>query len=410
MKTFGLRRTFNRNETVTFRKSPRVGGGVSSGEGFTLVELLVVIAIIGILIALLLPAVQAAREAARRSQCSNQMRQVALACMTFEDSNKSLPDASYQKGMCVAWMAKTGLGSSSRDRISYIVPILPYVEQKALYDLYYQIYDSRSGFSPWTTGATVKYNNGTTDITIENPNMKDVPTMRCPSDAVRPASSTGWEGFASTSYHCNRGDVVLDYGNWESRGPMGNGSQTGSGLSAITDGLSNTILIGEVGMGENTSSRRVISGFARDDSFQYVGSGTYAGRPIMCTARAQNGMLSGTLETNNNWAKGRRMSDANPIYTEFFTIISPNRPSCGASGESGAMITASSYHSGGVNVSMCDASVRFVSDSVQCGNQSKGPIDVDASLTNERKYSGTSIYGVWGAMGSKSGNETITLP
>ena len=107
-----------RNDPRTARPSCRVSGGLASRCGFTLVELLVVIAIIGILVALLLPAIQAAREAARRSSCLNNLKQIGLACQTFHDSKKQLPNAAT---------GVTGL--------SYIAQILPFLEDNNLRDL-----------------------------------------------------------------------------------------------------------------------------------------------------------------------------------------------------------------------------------------------------------------------------------
>ena len=96
-------------------------------RGFTLVELLVVIAIIGILVALLLPAVQAAREAARRSQCSNNLKQIGLAVLNYEQAIKSLPPGAIALGYCC----------STYSGISWPISILPYLEQQSLYDLYH---------------------------------------------------------------------------------------------------------------------------------------------------------------------------------------------------------------------------------------------------------------------------------
>src|SRR5512139_1124671 len=100
-------------------------------RGFTLIELLVVIAIIGLLIALLLPAVQAAREAARRAQCVNNLKQLGLALHNFESTYKRFPSACYDP---IFLDPVTKNWRNERGRWSYLVLLLPYVEQKALYD------------------------------------------------------------------------------------------------------------------------------------------------------------------------------------------------------------------------------------------------------------------------------------
>src|SRR5215218_4687114 len=98
------------------------------GRGFTLIELLVVIAIIAVLIALLLPAVQAAREAARRAQCTNQLKQLALAVMNYESANGVFPAQSMTLNTGDLSGQKTGLG------ISWIPPLLQFTEQQPIYN------------------------------------------------------------------------------------------------------------------------------------------------------------------------------------------------------------------------------------------------------------------------------------
>src|SRR4051794_34286671 len=103
----------------------------NQSSGFTLVELLVVIAIIGILVALLLPAIQAAREAARRTQCKNQVKQLALGCLLHEDAHKFLPSG----GWASFYTADPNLGFGAGQPGSWLYNILPYIEEQATHDL-----------------------------------------------------------------------------------------------------------------------------------------------------------------------------------------------------------------------------------------------------------------------------------
>lgn len=210
-------------------------------SAFTLIELLVVIAIIAILIGLLVPAVQKVREAAARSQCQNNLKQLALGVHNYHDTNKRLPyngDPYANTGCCY---------NAGQRQYSWITRILPYVEQGPLYNIVFS--------------ANPEYAAGTTQgLTLAR---TVIPLVRCPSDdtpetrtnvANHPAvaiASTSYKGVSGSnwawgSYQLNVGGV---YSN--------NGLDTGNGifyrsdfrrkltLLQITDGTSNTLMIGE---------------------------------------------------------------------------------------------------------------------------------------------------------------------
>ena len=209
-------------------------------SGFTLVELLVVIAIIGILIALLLPAVQAAREAARRTQCTNNLKQAALAIHNYSDTYKMLPSACYE----------ASLGHS------FWVALTPFMEQQAFYDRYQY-------FQGWS---------GANNVAL----VRDVAMtgLRCPSGTVKYCthSDTSRQNRYTTHYYGNMGPIGLNvanglnydkradlefiYGEVATQGVFTLGtSKKEITFAAITDGLSNTILLGEISWNKYTGYR-----------------------------------------------------------------------------------------------------------------------------------------------------------
>ncbi len=192
----------------------------SSRRGFTLVELLVVIAIIGVLVALLLPAVQAAREAARRSQCRNNLKQIGLAMHNHHDTFKKMP--SYRSGTHWGWAAQ----------------LLPFMEQDNLYDI--------SGVTRNTFNEAADGTGGAATLASL---ASEIDSLRCPSSTapeiyVHTAGSDTIE-FASISYAASRG-----YGQagWDADACANTGAVNKDGLNfaSVTDGLSNTFAFGEV--------------------------------------------------------------------------------------------------------------------------------------------------------------------
>ena len=167
----------------------------SAFRAFTLVELLVVIAIIGILIALLLPAVQAAREAARRSQCVNNLKQLGLALQNFHDVNKQLPTHIRQPLFARANSNPRVWPNTKYVRWGYLVALLPYVEEEPRYQLFIDSYLGK--INPW-------YNDSKSPMPF---NHARIPKFICPSDAQ--SNYTAGDVTGPTSYHCNRGDYWL---------------------------------------------------------------------------------------------------------------------------------------------------------------------------------------------------------
>ncbi|GAB6166662.1 DUF1559 domain-containing protein [Thermostilla marina] len=353
-------------------------------SGFTLVELLVVIAIIGILIALLLPAVQAAREAARRSQCTNNLKQIGVALHNFHDQNKRFPAATHEMNF---HNPPNASGRGGWARWSYACSLLPYMEQRALYEEFMQ---NHLGITrPWWTNDFTK-----TRIDV----------LLCPSDGASKAIS-GYNR-APISYHVNRGDYWLNWDWWECRGTFGRGNKVVVSFAAIPDGSSNTMAASECKIGVK-GSRKVTEAFARG-----VNSNN-GSPPSLCLAEVgANNEFTGSVETGD-WQIGWRWPDSRTPYTTYYPMLPPNGPSCGRNAENWAIVTASSYHPGGVNVLMCDGSVHFVQETIDAGDPTLTVFDMPSPPVQSNRpqdYSGPSPYGVWGALGTREGGETVKLP
>lgn len=348
--------------------------------GFTLVELLVVIAIIGILVALLLPAVQAAREAARRMSCSNNLKQIALAMHNYHDVHKKLPALGY-----TGIDPHPGLSSGVRWPYGWAMNLLPFIEQGPLYDgMMAQARPNGPGLpAPWSTA-----NNA-----WENQYWKvDVGIYKCPSDP--PPSDRGespsilnYKGCVGDDYHQNH-----FFPNRDNRGIFQ--MHRWLGMEAISDGTSNTMLVGEaVGSGQ---PRDILGGVALN---------MQQWNPAACWARIDPNnpqQLSGDVRAGFRPTSGRAW-EGRPYFVGFTTIIAPNGPTCHWGGVDGNehMGALSSRHPGGAQVARADGSVGFISETIDSGNQARDDV---------QDPSGPSPYGVWGALGSRNGGESTQYP
>jgi prepilin-type N-terminal cleavage/methylation domain-containing protein/prepilin-type processing-associated H-X9-DG protein len=338
-------------------------------RAFTLIELLVVIAIIAVLIALLLPAVQSAREAARRSQCTNNLKQITLAMMNYESSNSSF---TWTQGTTSAvyprindgkmpWDAGyNGNGQEYQNPSSFAL-MLPYMEQTPAWNAI----NFSFGQNPFVNQPpSLDVLQGTAQFIVIN-------SLICPSD----------NGKGRCSYRVSNGTNW----DWWSREPgagavtraQPEGGQTIGTIAGITDGTSNTIMFFERNRGSNNGGG---GPYAPGDVYTGGPASQWGIPTYVISNPADFAVFQNTLIPDCvNWAK------ANPntlwTYGGYFWLsgeytntvgnfnLTPNSktPDCGAWGGVGTGIgffSARSRHPGGVNVSMSDGSVRFVKDSV----------------------------------------------
>lgn len=387
--------------------------------GFTLVELLVVIAIIGLLIALLLPAVQAARETARRMSCSNNLRQLGIAVHNYHDQyRKNLPAGGF------------GIRSNdgARRRVSGFVSLLAFMEMTPLYEKI-----ASGGFicqfnSDVQSGADAAGVDTTTYMT------NSISALLCPSDTD--GRRKGENEQARTNYRFSYGDYPVHFNVLQAAAPTTTFPAYGSsatticcvdrgafaphqwnGSQGITDGLSNTIFMSErcvagqnirrAGVGIIVSGSGVPSTFANT-----VPAANATGTAVETCYNLKSGVniVSSITDSNIvNWS-GRRWTDGAIAFTGFTTILPPNATSGLASNAeySGGFISPSSNHSGGVQVCMGDGSVRFISDGIDY-TSINGNTVANAGYNTFLEF-GKSYHGVWGALGSRAGGESATAP
>ena len=353
-------------------------------RGFTLIELLVVIAIIAVLISLLLPAVQSAREAARRAQCTNNLKQITLAIANYVDVNNTTPLHEYR------YATENGGTNGNSGTHSWLCGIAPFMELTTMYNAMNQLYTQEWAYSGAVTGPNP------TEKTV---NQASVASFLCPSDGV---VNTG-SGDTSVSYQCGNFNYVGNIGHPRNVLLPGDPPNGGSlppltgimsmsrmyvgqywcltsasdantnlsvSLASITDGTSNTAAVSEslVNEGPGTSSdpRR---------NLNYTNSGLIDARDnpsVPALAVVQDG-LAGPINYQP-WSvyKGHTWAYTDSWQKHVYAhLLPPNSPPINTyhndtfrceEGDGG--MNPTSNHPGGVNVSFMDGSVHFIKNTV----------------------------------------------
>jgi prepilin-type N-terminal cleavage/methylation domain-containing protein/prepilin-type processing-associated H-X9-DG protein len=351
---------------------------VIPSRGFTLIELLVVIAIIAVLISLLLPAVQSAREAARRAQCVNNLKQITLGAMNYESSNGVLPSSAY-------WGAWNGVTRCiPKYGFGPYVPILPYMEQT-------QVYNS--------VNFTDSFYHAS-NVTLAGIGIS---ALWCPSDGLvadgEAASATFYFQAlpptgrqAVTSYASNAGMWLVQlgpcvYNNTLAQDPdftLEQGTATGTvyafsncRIAGITDGTSNTMMFSERAYGLFETDPNAATNAASND---YWWDSGYWGHTNFDTSYQPNAIR-----------KYKSLFDAGWWWL--------------------ADEAAASFHPGGVNASFCDGSVRFIKDSIACWQNDVPNYGPDIQWSADGAYVvgiGTAVPQVWQALSTRRGGEVIS--
>jgi prepilin-type N-terminal cleavage/methylation domain-containing protein/prepilin-type processing-associated H-X9-DG protein len=350
-------------------------GIIRPRRGFTLIELLVVIAIIGVLIALLLPAVQSAREAARRAQCTNNLKQLALAAHNYQTAVGTFPMGLLDQISADAGGLWTSYGP--------MLPLQQYTEGTALFN-------------------AMNFNANVYDMCNLTINQTGIKLLWCPSDPGVDNGYTYPGGYTigisagtmapmpETMYYSSYAGCAGAWLNYQF-GPVATKKQNGvyysysaTPLSQITDGTSNTIMFAE--------HTRAIENAADQNCWHWWTSGNYG----------------------------------DTIFTTFWPINPQKKvpyADVDRTGPSNVVVAASSMHPGGCNVALCDGSVRFIKESINSwqNNPAPGSYGAPPGMTiqpgNDPGYTnsfywqptpGVTIQGVWQNLGTRNGGEVVS--
>ncbi len=402
--------------------------------GFTPVELLVVIAIIGVLVGLLLPAVQAAREAARRVSCSNNLKQIGLGIHNYHSTYKQLPTHKTGTGLNGAYGWYFPNDNGNCEELSFIVGTLPFIEQQSLWEqISHPLDTAQQGGSMVypAMGPTPFHQRDSNDPDRYTPWFAEIPTLRCPSDPGAGPPSYGRTNYAAclgdSTFYCSAGGTTYDLKRDVAKELSARASLRGPFAARhvmqfrdILDGLATTILVAEIAT--NLGDRDT-----RTDPRLYVFLGTNSYGPNVCKneidpERPRFWSMTAKLLTSVHvvHARGYRWADGNPCFTGMNTMLPPNAPTCLTTASYThaynlpGVLPPSSHHPGGCHVLMADGAVTFVTDSIEAGDGNRAEVRLHGRRTVATDgYSNCpgsiSPYGVWGALGTRASHEAINI-
>ncbi|MBR2693343.1 MAG: DUF1559 domain-containing protein [Thermoguttaceae bacterium] len=410
-------------------------------SGFSLVELLVTISIISLLLAILTVGVQAAREAARRSKCANNLKQTALAVQAYHAAHQGLP------ALCTTYKfynaaektdTETRIGTCGAQ-----IFLLPFLEQEQIYEAFEAFASlKRLESTPEQISVNEPFPQSYTNVYTTGVRPRHwgagviISAFTCPSDGESgviespareydhfqnegfPFDYTDWQ-FSRTNVMFNMGDAPLY--NCDIDTPASKRGvftpHSWKSFAHITDGLSNTLCLAESISGPPTDFRVYLNGGYQNisTSVREVAAAPDARNPdlMMVWPSICLESVSKTdpmrLDKVEPWGeRGTYWFAGRPLANGFSTNLPPNTVTCsfGRSSFGAVLGGVSSFHPGGANAAMMDGSVRFIKDDIDTGDLFAPRSRI---METNQAVEGKSTYGVWGALGSINGGESVSL-